>query len=1024
MFNLENMEALDREHFEQLFKEHAQIAQEDGAAWVFSYPCGYDETQFHHVVSHLRGIAGVKSNIQPESLTVTSIDGGPALKVTGGVSVINKYCLDESLRLIVDPEWKVKTMHASQSIPDVLPMPVRSDVYRVTEGVAVGNDVWSRTMKHYRIERTFEYSTPNCIYRIKMARETGDVYASMKIAEVGGLNVKYEYELQWLKPKSKMEDILSHVVYFTQILSDTPIPISKATVLKVQEEYRALISKNVQAPRREAPSTQSLTEPKKITECEFEGTPLVDIAFMAPKPITVEQRHLVPSSPDTFENINIWKNYCVTDKADGERMLLFFTSSGDAYFLNTDLVVKPAGMKGNKELVNTLIDGEFIPADHREDNSDRGLFAAFDIYYVKGKRVYDLPLVNKKGTRSRVSEMTAACATANWTWTENAPTHEFIIKTHHFAEDTNMMDACGALVMPKSNPMYRVDGLVFTPANLGLFTYYPTQTTEKVPMSMTWDMTLKWKPPDQNTIDFLVREVLPPIRDHATNTVYRQFDLYTGYSVTRSEPISVMQGLTLLYGSEQQRNAGVGDKYIKKIFAPISYYEEGVGRAHISIDVCAMKRIATDTIVEFHYNLAVKTAGVPVSRRWEPLRVREDKTRTYRMRSDDKKMSKTANDYKTAMSIWRSIHQPVTQEMLKGAPVPTLADQGMTNDGLSVDDIYYHREIPREHRLSVNMLNFHNNGVKRRLYKYVQGNDLSLLELACGQAGDMNNWREAGIKFVVGVDLVKDNICKASDGAYARALNQNQRKRQHHKQTQKPVFLIGDCARRIRNGDCTIDPKTNKVIDEDSKAVIRTLYQSQRLALDKENVYRQINGMASKGFSMVSCQFAIHYFFESEQKLDGFLDNVADNLKHNGVFITTFMDGPAVNGLLSEKAEGKAEGCKMMGDTSVLIWAIIKRYESYSADNMYGKAIDVYLETTRKMFTEYLVHPPTLISKLHERGIELEPDQSQLFSHTFNQIIGDKKHTMYNTVALLRDDPVQTQFSFLNRWMVFKKVKK
>ena len=67
-----------------------------------------------------------------------------------------------------------------------------------------------------------------------------------------------------------------------------------------------------------------------------------------------------------------------------------------------------------------------------------------------------------------------------------------------------------------------------------------------------------------------------------------------------------------------------------------------------------------------------------------------------------------------------------------------------------------------------------------------------------------------------------------------------------------------------------------------------------------------------------------HYFFESEVKLEGFLNNVASNLKKNGIFICTFMDGDSVESAL--KNDGIIEGRKNLDNTSVLIWAIIKRF--------------------------------------------------------------------------------------------------
>jgi mRNA (guanine-N7-)-methyltransferase len=44
------------------------------------------------------------------------------------------------------------------------------------------------------------------------------------------------------------------------------------------------------------------------------------------------------------------------------------------------------------------------------------------------------------------------------------------------------------------------------------------------------------------------------------------------------------------------------------------------------------------------------------------------------------------------------------------------------------------------------------------------------------------------------------------------------------------------------------------------------------------------------GFDIVNIQFALHYFFESTSKLEGFLQNVSENLKNGGYFIGTCFD--------------------------------------------------------------------------------------------------------------------------------------
>ena len=60
-----------------------------------------------------------------------------------------------------------------------------------------------------------------------------------------------------------------------------------------------------------------------------------------------------------IDTISIKDNYTVTDKADGERALLFIDSTGSIYLLNNRLNVISIGSK-TKKFKSTLIDGEHI----------------------------------------------------------------------------------------------------------------------------------------------------------------------------------------------------------------------------------------------------------------------------------------------------------------------------------------------------------------------------------------------------------------------------------------------------------------------------------------------------------------------------------------------------------------------------------------------------------------------------------------------------------------------------------------
>ena len=114
------------------------------------------------------------------------------------------------------------------------------------------------------------------------------------------------------------------------------------------------------------------------------------IPLLTPKPITLEKVNLI--DPKEYGSVSILEGYTVTEKADGERLLMYIDDIGDIYMINNTYNVINTGLKSLSNLYNSLIDGEYVTCDKRKDNSSKHLFAAFDMYYIKGKNITNLPL--------------------------------------------------------------------------------------------------------------------------------------------------------------------------------------------------------------------------------------------------------------------------------------------------------------------------------------------------------------------------------------------------------------------------------------------------------------------------------------------------------------------------------------------------------------------------------------------------------------------------------------------------------
>lgn len=989
-----------------MISQHELMNEKKERTWGFEFKNQNAEPWssiiFNKAWANIRSKKGFKEKVHDEMLTVIAEDGdhaGLTLEIES-VPHITKYCYHDS-SACVPHVWKRSVAVSRDALPEELPIIIVSSITE-THPVALDNEPsdWEISQKYYILQKKFSYENHDVRYVLSMKRTSAEPSTNMADSGVTGAVMTYELSMECKDCANDASKTLEYIINMMQCIMDENVAITKQNQHDVLQGYLALIKTKMVEGRRRGGDQDS------------------GAFFFAPKPVTMEKMHIVDPSIG-YGIMSIQQGYTVTEKADGERYLMYVHTDGYAYLINNTLDVKATGVKVlATRLASTLIDGEYISSDKRTDSKDCDLFMAFDIYFLNGESVMDLPLVEDADDKpSRYAKLAALIDSDMWETSDESKL-DIDYKKHIAAEGQQMFEACRNILTGSSAFPYEIDGLIFTPKNLPVFGYYPKKPV-KITENVKWDRVLKWKPSDQNTIDFLI-EIDPLKRAHpVTKEPYAAIKLYTGYNATQWESISVMEGLRLRYDKEyanQMRN--VGEVYKAKLFTPISYYEKGVEEAHVPYTGNLLLAgngdvINNRVIVEFAYNPDPK---IPVSRRWTPLRVREDKTRIFQRTG---KLSKTANDLTVATSIWRSIHNPVTTAMITGVSNANQSDvpDELEERILGVDDTYYAREVPRQHMLSVHMLNFHNQGIKKMLYNRSKHRD-ALLELACGMAGDLPRWRDAHYRFILGIDLVRDNIVHPREGSYARIQKQKRAVMMNVGGVEKPmypdmVFAIGDCALPIHDGTAAQD------VDEESKKILRLVYR-------KDNVpnapyLRFIAGKASRGFDVVSCQFAVHYFFKEEESLKGFLSNVATNLKKNGIFIATFMDGDRVQALLERSPNNVAEGRKL--DGSVVAWAIIKRYTDATA--RFGKTVDVYLENTNRLITEYIVNLDNLVE--HANAFDLDLVETNLFSQTFADLKAQIPEDVSSRTSLdadilaLDEDEVQKEFSFLNRWVIFKK---
>jgi len=948
----------------------------------------WSELEFNNFVS---SVSNCEEEIEDEILEL--IDDNDNSLLINGMSNIVKYCNNESLINIDNYKFINKKNIQSNKINNLFDYNINFCLNEYNNLLSAPEN-WNILKKKYIIYKKIKYIDieNNIEYIVTLIRKNkeGDTFDNLKSSNINKERQEYNFSIK-INKKIEIPIILESIIKILQYITLYPNIMFKEEQKKILSEYHNLIKNDIKI--------------NSYNKRDF-------IPLLTPKPITLERINLI--DPKEFGAVSILDGYTVTEKADGERVLLYINNNGNMYIINNTYNIFNTGMIADSNLYNSLIDGEYVICNKRKDNSIKNIFAAFDMYYIKGKNITTLGLIGNKENNSRYNYLKLAKKYIDTTKSNI----EFIVKNFYYNDSNNsILKYCNDILSNIKSFQYEIDGLIFTPAKLPLYSYYSNKVVQMTD-NVRWDRLFKWKPPEQNTIDFLIKYG-KIIIDKGIK--YRELKLYVGYNSNQWEDIGPYKGLKLRYdhkfAKEQRYNL---NSYKPVLFKPNIYYTSGVEIAYVKINSKGEiktennENIENNSIIEFSYEPNNKKN---IHHRWSPLRVREDKTRLFKTGE----ISKTMNDLNIAINIWRSIHNSVTNAMIMGNEdinFNTIYNNNIVDKLLDTGDVYYSRNIPRESLLSIHMLNFHNQCIKKKLYEY-SSNRTSLLELCGGEGGDMNRWLEYQYSFILSIDLVKQNIYNPRSGGYSRLIKKKNQSRRNNKGDNiyfpDIVFTVGDCSVPINTGECA------KILgDEESENILKIVMNKNR---NNEYYLRHIAGKGADKFSVCSCQFAIHYFFQNEDKLNGFLSNVSNNLKNGGIFFATFMDGDAVINEFINNNSDTIKGIKNIDNNEIITWAIIKRFD-INNENKYNRQIGVFIENTQRVIPEYLVDLDLLISKAKEFKLELI--ESNTFQKDFDIIknnISDIENLsqIENDIIELDKDLVQKKFSFLNRYIIMKK---
>lgn len=194
------------------------------------------------------------------------------------------------------------------------------------------------------------------------------------------------------------------------------------------------------------------------------------------------------------------------------------------------------------------------------------------------------------------------------------------------------------------------------------------------------------------------------------------------------------------------------------------------------------------------------------------------------------------------------------------------------------------------------------------------GRKLRVLDICCGKGGDLSKWQKARVDRVVFADIAEVSVeqCKARYEDLQRRCNR----------VYAAEFIAADC----------------------SKETLRDKYSD-----------------ASMHFDVVSCQFGLHYSFESYGQARRMLTNVTECLRPDGYFFGTIPDAYEVVSRAQKAPDGK------FGNRIFNISLLFDPKEGFP---LFGAKYDFHLEGVVDC-PEFLVNFELFVKLAAEFGLEL-----------------------------------------------------
>ena len=844
--------------------------------------------------------------------------------------------------------------------------------------------------KYYRLKNRYSIKSDDNLFSFDLSIVKQGYGLNLKQSKTLESNANYEIEIEYNNEDNNKEDIgkkstkkdkddkakettkkfIKYLYYILSIFNNSNILLTNDVKSNIIDNYSSLVNA------------------KKS-----------DYWFIAARPRTLHKFNLVNS-----DEKNLYNRYAVTLKADGTNYFMYVNTDGHIYYFNKNAEVEDSGYE-SKEYVNSLVEGEMI-----EFNGIKKFFG-YDMLFYKGDDIrrkllislrkkddsYDEKLDGRldkmaKFFNSGSIKLIKGFDKKNAIPYEKKP-YEYSLRN----DGSDIFDKIKTIWSNRSYNEFHVDGLIFVP----MTEHYPLQ-------GKTWDSLFKWKPPELNTIDFLIKFM----RDENGNIInsphienvkrmdnkterklrlYRTLELYVAgvkygsYNKNnKNNKMSTIHYPTLFNPSKiNGNNININNNNSAKIFI------DGEQKIFASDPVTGnVEEIYDDTVIECSYSVGENNGF-----NWTPIRNRIDKTNLYK-----KGENGYCNNEKVANDIFYSIQNPVTEDIIMNGKVDITDNNYIASTKSYFADLDSNNK--KTNKIRYPYQNFHNLYIKYQLFYFTSPNYLTsrtsgmygkILDGCSGKGVDITKIKNAGYAEVVGIEFDKDSV-DFSISYY---------KSKVPRPKPKAFYVRGDLSKLIfPNQSCGIT-ESDKIYTK--KFIPKKYY-----------------------FNTMSLNFCIHYFFKDEISLRTIIQNVNDNLEIDGYLIGTCFDGEKIHKQL--KNEKQISGKTFDGD---IMWRIEKNYKgkmSFGPKNAnLGKKIDVLVQSIGNVHEEYLVNFEYFEKIMNEYGFEKILIKS--FEDFYDELIKGNNKMNLSDIEIEKMQKFATsmseeekRFSFLSSAFIFKKI--